>query len=90
MGSDINFKHESVQDLDSLLKYLKAVTEGLEKGKIRLSTKNKELVLEPRGLVKFDVEAKRKGDFRKFSLKFSWKDEEDPAADEEPLVVEPS
>ncbi len=88
--ADLNFKHESMQDLDSILKYLNAVTEGLAQGKIRLAAKNKELILEPHGMLRFDVEAKRKGDQRKLAIKLSWKEEDGPESGDDTLVVESS
>jgi len=69
-----NFKHETVQDLHSILAYLDAVRDGLAQGRLVLESKGKELVLEPKGLVAFDIEAKSKGDRRKLSLHFAWKD----------------
>ncbi|THB69890.1 MAG: amphi-Trp domain-containing protein [Desulfovibrio sp.] len=87
MGSDKVFKHESVQDSSSILKFLDAVRDGFASGTLVLAAGDKELDFTPQGLVKFAVEAKRKDDRCKFSLKFSWKEEEDSDKDQDQLEI---
>ncbi len=55
-----------------------------------LATGERRLVLTPRGLVNLEVEAKRKGDEVKLSLKLRWSDgaAADPSG-EESLLIEP-
>lgn len=88
MTPDGSFKFESMQDAESILAYLDALREGFAKGRIRLSTKDKELVLEPKGLIRFDVDAKRKGNRIKLGIKLAWKDQEDPDLSDEPLHID--
>ncbi len=83
-----SFKHESMQDVDSVLQYLDAVREGLRSGALTLSSQGESVILEPRGLVKCDIQAKCKEGRCKLALKFSWKDEKTEAGSE-PLVIEP-
>lgn len=72
-SSDKEFKHESYQDRDTILEYLKSITEGIEKGAISLGNQRERVELEPDGLLKFKIEAKRKADRSKLSLQVSWK-----------------
>ncbi len=88
MPTDGSFKFESVQDLESILPYLDALRDGLAKGRLRLVSKDREVVLEPRGIINFDVEARRKGNRLKLQLKLSWKAEEDPDLGEDAFQVE--
>ena len=83
------FKHQSMQDPQSIVRYLTALTDGFENGALVFSTNGKRLVLKPQGLVNLEVEAKRKGDGIKLSLKFRWTEEE-PATEEggQPLLIE--
>lgn len=84
------FKHESLQDRQSIVKYLNALSEGFENGQLVFANKEKQIIFEPRGLLKLDVKAKRKNDKVKLSLKFSWK--EDSAVnnmENGPLIIEP-
>ncbi len=87
--NDERFKHESIQDTESILKYLDALRSGFESGQIVFSTKSHEVVLEPKGLIQFDLDAKRKGDRRKLILKFNWKESADTPNDDESLIIEP-
>ncbi len=74
MGEDSLFKHESLQDLDSIIAYLEAVRDGFVQRRLTLTDQDKQIVLEPMGLVRFNLEAKCKGQGCKLTLKFAWKD----------------
>jgi amphi-Trp domain-containing protein len=79
------FLYDSVQDAKTLAKYLRAIQEGFEAGRICLSRKDLALTLSPAGLIGFAVEAKAKEGRMKLTLKFSWRESEDdegPAPDD--------
>ena len=54
---DASFRHESLQDQDSIRKLLEAITDGLAKGKMSFSDGDGEIVLEPDGLLRLKVTA---------------------------------
>lgn len=68
------FKHESYQDSHTIVEYLKSVIEGIEKGTISMGNEKTKIDLEPQGLLKLKIEAKRKTSSSKLSLQVSWKD----------------
>ena len=70
------FKHESLQDLKSIGQYLKALTEGLESGRVELSDDNGQLVLHPLGLLNLELRARRRGNRAMLQLKLTWTEEE--------------
>lgn len=70
--SDDEFKHESIQDTELIIKYLNALTEGFENGKLVFGTNQKKFILEPNGLLRLGISAKRKGRKVKIALKASW------------------
>jgi len=70
--ADDEFKHESIQDTELIIKYLDALTEGFKNGKLVFGTKLKKFILEPNGLLRLGINAKRKGKKVKISLKASW------------------
>ncbi|MBC8285687.1 MAG: amphi-Trp domain-containing protein [Nitrospinae bacterium] len=70
--SDDEFKHESIQDTELIIKYLNALAEGFENGKLVFGTKQKKFILEPNGLLRLGISAKRKGRKVKIALKASW------------------
>lgn len=81
--NDDQFSYESLQDRESIVKYLSALNDGFAAGQLLFGSKQKQLALSPQGLIKFDVEGKRKDGEVKLKLKFSWKEESRPITDAE-------
>ncbi len=79
MTSKEDFRHISVQDRQSVIAYLKAVTEGIERGNLTLRAENEELRLSPSGLLELEVRSSRKSGRVKLALKFSWREGEGEA-----------
>ncbi|MGD8959849.1 MAG: amphi-Trp domain-containing protein [Desulfobacteraceae bacterium] len=73
MAQKNNFEYESVQDVISIQRFLKSLSEGFEKGQIKFNSQEEELVLNPEGLLDFKIRAKLKDDKSKIELKISWK-----------------
>jgi amphi-Trp domain-containing protein len=67
------FTHESLQDRESILRYLEALGEGFEQGKLKLTSGGQDFVLEAPALVKLDVRAKQKRSRVEVVVKISWK-----------------
>jgi amphi-Trp domain-containing protein len=67
------FEHESLQDRQSLCEYLHTVTRGVEEGRLTVSGRDGEITLEPRGLIRFELQASLKPDRGKLTLRLSWK-----------------
>ena len=83
------FKHESMQDSDSIVHYLQALSEGFSQGALMFSTDGKRLVFKPEGLIALSVEAKRKGEQVKLTLKLRWSEGEAHDGEDQPLLIEP-
>jgi len=81
------FSYESVQDVPTLVEYLKALTEGFEKGEIRFARKDLDLALSPKGLIGFAVDAKAKDGRMKLALKFAWRESVDETVQEDDMLV---
>ena len=82
MSNDDDFRHESVQDRQSIVRYLQAITAGIEHGHLELGTSDHTLALDPDGMLELQVRAKRKGGRVKLELKLQWReDEEDPGTE---------
>ncbi|WP_243362271.1 amphi-Trp domain-containing protein [Fundidesulfovibrio terrae] len=82
------FFYESVQDAKTLVEYLRALTDGFEKGEMRFSRKDLDMTLSPKGLIGFAVEAKAKEGRMKLALKFAWREAvADPERDTDNLVI---
>lgn len=75
-GRHDKFEHESVQDPESIVKYLTELGEGFKNNALTLGSNESQIVLEPKGMLKFRIEAKRKKDKGKLELSISWREEE--------------
>ncbi|MGE0710776.1 MAG: amphi-Trp domain-containing protein [Planctomycetota bacterium] len=74
MGKKRAFEHESLQDRESIVRYLEALTAGLREGSLKLSDEQSELELQPQGLLTLTVRASRKRNRSRLDLRVSWKD----------------
>jgi len=75
MGSSKEeFRHESLQDQESIVNYLNAIADGIAQGKLTVGDAEEQYVLYPQGLLKLDFKAKRKDDKVKVEFEVSWKE----------------
>ena len=89
MSSDGTFMHESLEDTESVVRYLEALLEGLKRGRVELEQDDESFELHPQGLVNFQVKAKRKGERSKLRLKLQWKEQVSHPSDS-PLKIRPN
>ncbi len=80
------FTYESVQDAETLAGYLRALTEGFEKGAMRFTRQDLDLELKPKGLISFAVEAKGREGRMKLNLKFAWRESPQSRTPEEDVL----
>jgi amphi-Trp domain-containing protein len=81
------FQHESLQDRESILAYLKALADGFATGALTFTDKDGEISLAPAGLVSLQVRANKKRDRASLSVKLSWKDELDKGSGPPRLTI---
>jgi amphi-Trp domain-containing protein len=82
MAIDDDFRHESVQDRQTIVKYLQAITAGIEQGQLHLGTTEHNLTLEPGGMLELQVRAKRKSGRVILGIELYWReDDEELGAD---------
>jgi amphi-Trp domain-containing protein len=70
------FKHESLQDANTIRDLLKAVTRGIAKGKLHFSDEDDEIVLEPEGLLHLKLTASQDENRNRLSIRISWHSED--------------
>jgi len=76
MAKDDDFRHDSVQDRQSIVRYLHALTAGIEKGHLELGTAEHMLALDPDGMLELEVRAKRKGGRVSLSIRLHWREQD--------------
>jgi amphi-Trp domain-containing protein len=73
-SSSKEFKFESLQDGESIVRYLQALADGFATGELQLSTGEHQLQLHPQGLLRFRLQAKRGKEQGRLVLKVSWRE----------------
>ncbi len=72
-----SFRHESLQDAKSIQAILKAISQGLGKGKLNLSDEDEEMVLEPEGLLHLKLTANQEENRHRINLRVTWHTEDE-------------
>ncbi len=67
-----NFRHESIQDLDTIGEILDAITRGIKKGELLLSDEEGEMKLHPQGLLHLKVTGSQSESEDRLNLRISW------------------
>ncbi|BDV00872.1 hypothetical protein TDMWS_09570 [Thermodesulfomicrobium sp. WS] len=77
MPAEEKIEFESLEDCETIRRYLHALEQGFSKGTISLTSEGKSLILEPNGFLSFHLTAKRKSGETKINIKLSWKDRDE-------------
>lgn len=67
-----NFRHESLQNSETIAELLKSITKGIGKGKLTFSDEDGEIVLEPKGLLNLKVTAEREETRHRLNIRITW------------------
>ena len=70
-----SFRHESLQDRKSIRSVLKAVLDGIDKGKLSFSDADDEIVMRPQGLMNVRRTASQEDNRNRVSLRITWQAE---------------
>ena len=70
--ADDTFKHESLEDPESIVRYLQALQDGFANGTLLFSTDESNFVVKPTGLLNLEIDAKKKGEKVKLTLRLRW------------------
>ena len=70
-----NFHHESLEDKDSIKKYLNAISEALESGKLQFSDDEDTIEMLTSELMYLKVSASQEDGRNRFTLRVTWQDD---------------
>lgn len=79
MNQNTRFRHESLQDKESVGRLLKALISGISKGKIVLEDEDGTMLMEPKGLTNLKISASQDANKDRINIRLTWQ------ADREPL-----
>jgi len=83
------FEHESLQDKDAIISYLKAITQGFKKGAIEFSDEEEEFMLTPQKLANLKIKADKSKKGQTLNIKISWSSNQSSDFEESPLFIDP-
>jgi len=82
-----DFRHESLQDAETIQGLLKALTRGLAKGKLTFSDEDGEIVMQPKGLLALKLTASKEDGRNRVNVRITWQDAEKPTKGKKSLKV---
>jgi amphi-Trp domain-containing protein len=75
MKQNSRFTYESLQDKSSIKDLLKAISNGIGKGKVVLEDEDGAITLKPDGLLNLKVSASQDDERNKLNIRISWEGE---------------
>lgn len=85
--SKSDFRHESIQDNDSIKTILEAITAGIEKKEITFSDEEDTIVMHPQGMLNLKVSASQDGNDNRISIRIKWQTESNKKQKKAELIV---
>jgi amphi-Trp domain-containing protein len=82
-----DFRHESLQDAETIQGLLKALTKGLARGKLTFSDEDGEIVMQPRGLLALKLTASKEDGRNRVNVRITWQDAEKATKGKKSLKV---
>lgn len=82
-----NFRHESLQDTESIQDLLKALTRGIGKGKLTFSDEDGEIIMRPKGLLDLKLTASREDGRNRVNVRITWQEQAPKAKGRKSLSV---
>jgi amphi-Trp domain-containing protein len=69
-----SFRHESLQNRDSIQTILEALTEGIAKGKVSFSDDDDSISMAPDGLLNLKLTVSQEDNRNRINLRITWED----------------
>jgi amphi-Trp domain-containing protein len=82
-----SFRHESLQNRDSIQAILNALTEGIAKGKVTFSDDDDNISMTPEGLLNLKLTVSQEENRNRINLRITWEDREKKALKKSKLSV---
>jgi len=82
-----SFRHESLQNRDSIQAILKALTEGIAKGRVTFSDDDDSVSMAPDGLLNLKLIVSQEENRNRINLRITWEDREEKPLKKSKLSV---
>ncbi len=81
------FRHDSLQDSQSIQDILKSISNGLAKGKLTFTDEDDSIVMKPDGLLDLKVTATQESNKNRINIRISWQKDDDDKKKKKKLSV---
>ena len=71
---NMHFRHQSLQDRDTIAELLLSVQRGLSKGKLSFTDDQNTITLEPSGLLNLTIEASANSELNVLDVRVTWQE----------------
>ncbi len=78
MKQNTRFRHESLQDNQSVEQLLGALVQGIAKGRIELEDEDGTMVIEPKGLANLKISASQDEEKNRLYIRLTWYEDREP------------
>ena len=82
-----SFRHESLQDRDSIQAILEALTRGIAKGKVSFSDDDDSISMAPDGLLNLKLIVSQEDNRNRINLRITWEDRQEKTLKKSRLSV---
>ena len=82
-----SFRHESLQNCDSIQAILKALTEGIAKGKVTFNDDDDSISMAPDGLLNLKLTVSQEDNRNRINLRIVWEDQKEKTLKKSRLSV---
>ena len=82
-----SFRHESLQNRDSIQAILNALTEGIAKGKVTFSDDDDSINMTPDGLLNLKLIVSQEENRNRINLRITWEDQKEKSLKKSQLSV---
>ena len=83
MKQSTRFRHESLQDAESVQTLLSALVDGVAKGKIVLEDEDGTMVMKPKGLANLKISASQDDKKNRLYVRLTWYESSDTVREKE-------
>ncbi|WP_404306943.1 amphi-Trp domain-containing protein [Neorhodopirellula lusitana] len=87
MKQTTRFRHESLQDSDSVKTLLNSLVDGIAKGKIALEDEDGTMVIKPKGLSNLKITASQDEKKSRISIRLTWYEDTEPVREKEIKIL---
>ena len=82
-----NFRHESLQDTETIQQLLDALTRGIGRGELTFSDEDGEMVMQPNDLINLKLTASREDGRNRVTIRITWLEDESNKKGEKSLKI---